>query len=184
MAFGSFFSFCQCRDEIGESSIGKIVSRVRCKRALESSICLFEGEGHAEVELSSRVVVGRNHRGTGRAALVAGSIWFFVSKPFQTHVNQAFNQATQWTPENIKKDPVGYLTWALAEVGKTEDKLQASELSLKTKKNATARALEKHTADQSQYEKLLTEFKEAYTTAARTRSGRPAFATPNSTRCA
>ena len=99
-------------------------------------------------------------------ALVVGGIWFFVSKPFQTHVTQAYNQATQWTPENIKKDPVGYLTWALAEVGKTEDKLQASELSLRTKKNKTERALEKQTADQSQYEKLLTEFKEAYTTAA------------------
>ncbi|MGO9113272.1 MAG: hypothetical protein ACLP9L_28910 [Thermoguttaceae bacterium] len=98
-------------------------------------------------------------------ALVAGGIWFFVSKPFQTNVKQAYNQATQWTPENIKKDPVGYLTWALDEVGKTQDKLQASELSLKTKKNATARALQKQTADQSDYEKLLSEFKEAYTIA-------------------
>lgn len=98
--------------------------------------------------------------------LVGGGIWYFLSKPFQTHLNQAYSQATQWTPENIKKDPVGYLTWALVEVGKTEEKLQASELSLKTKKNATARALEKHTADASQYEKLLTEFKDAYTAAA------------------
>ncbi|MEI8376261.1 MAG: hypothetical protein WCJ35_25860 [Planctomycetota bacterium] len=98
-------------------------------------------------------------------ALVGGGIWYFVSKPFKTHVNQGWDQATKWTPENIKKDPVGYLTCALDEVGKTEDKLKASELSLKTKKNATARALEKHTADKSQYEKLLTEFKEAYTTA-------------------
>ena len=99
-------------------------------------------------------------------ALVAGGIWFFVSKPFQTNVKQAYNQATQWTPENIKKDPVGYLTWALDEVGKTEGKLQASELSLRTKKNATARALEKHTADNSQYEKRLSEFKDAYSKAA------------------
>ena len=98
--------------------------------------------------------------------LVAGGIWYLVSKPFQTHVNQSLTQATQWTAENIKKDPVGYLTWALAEVGKTQDKLQASELSLRTKKNTTARALEKQTADKSQYEKLLGEFKAAYTTAA------------------
>ncbi len=95
-------------------------------------------------------------------ALVLGGIWFFVSKPFQTHVSQAYTQATQWTPENIKKDPVGYLTWALAEVGKTQDKLQASELSLKTKKNATARALGKHTAENSEYAKLLSELKDAY----------------------
>lgn len=98
--------------------------------------------------------------------LIAGGIWYLLSKPFQTHVNQAYLGATQWTAENIKKDPVGYLAWALAEVGKTEDKLQASQLSLKTKQNGTSRALEKHTADQSQYEKLLGEFKDAYTAAA------------------
>ena len=116
--------------------------------------------------------------------LVAGGIWFFVSKPFQTNVKQGWNQATQWTPENIKKDPVGYLTWALDEVGKTEEKLQASELSLKTKKNATSRALEKHTADKSQYENLLTEFKDATTRPRRRRSGRPRFAASSSTRWA
>ena len=97
--------------------------------------------------------------------LLGGGIWYFVSKPFKTHVTQAYEQATQWTPENIKQDPVGYLTWALVEVGKAEGKLQASELSLRTKKNTTSRALKEKTADHSQYEKLLTEFKEAYTTA-------------------
>ena len=99
-------------------------------------------------------------------ALVAGGIWFFVSKPFQTHVKEGWKGATQWTPENIKKDPVGYLGWALDEVGKTQERLQAIELSLRTKKNATARALEKNTADKSDYEKLLTELIGAYKTAA------------------
>jgi hypothetical protein len=94
--------------------------------------------------------------------LIAGGIWYFVSKPFQTHVNQVYDKATQWTPENIKKDPVGYLTWALAEVDKTKDKLDASRLGLATKKNANTRVLKKQSADMSDYENLFKEFKDAY----------------------
>jgi len=37
--------------------------------------------------------------------LVIGGILFFVSKPFNTRVKSATRQATQWTPENIQKDP-------------------------------------------------------------------------------
>jgi hypothetical protein len=83
----------------------------------------------------------------------------------QRVVAKTSTEARQWTPENIKKDQVGYLTWALAEVGKTEDKLRASELSLTTKHNTTRRALERHKADLADYETLLAEFKEAYITA-------------------
>lgn len=98
-------------------------------------------------------------------ALIGGGIWFYLSKPFQTQVKENYRQATEWTPENIKKDPVGYLTWALEEVGKTEQKLEASVLGMKTRKNAVDRALEKHEADNSQYQKLLGDLKEAYRTA-------------------
>jgi chromosome segregation ATPase len=88
-----------------------------------------------------------------------------VSKPFQTEVKEGYRQATEWTAENIQKNPVGYLTWALEEVGKTEQKLQASVLSLKTKKNGAERALERNHADQTEYNKLLDEFKNAYRSA-------------------
>ena len=98
-------------------------------------------------------------------ALVGGGIWYYVSDPFHTHVNQAWKQGTKWTAENIKNDPVGYLTWALDEVVKTEGKLKTSEISLRTEMNKSARALEKQTADKSQYELLLTKLKDAYTTA-------------------
>lgn len=97
--------------------------------------------------------------------LVGGGIWFYVSKPFQTTVKENFRQATEWTPQNIKKDPVGYLTWALDEVAATESKLEASVLGMKTRKNAIDRALDKHQADKSEYEKLLGELKEAYRSA-------------------
>jgi len=94
--------------------------------------------------------------------VVLGGIWFVLSKPFQTQVKETFRQGTEWTPENIQADPVGYLTWAQAETKKTEQKLEASVLSLRTKKNAAARSLEKNKADQADYEKLLAEFKEGY----------------------
>jgi hypothetical protein len=94
--------------------------------------------------------------------LVLGAILFFVSKPFQTRVKQATRQATEWTPENIQKDPVGYLSWALAECGKTEEKLQASRLALKTNRNNAERSLSTHQADQTAYTKLLDEAKSLY----------------------
>jgi hypothetical protein len=98
--------------------------------------------------------------------VVGLAAFFLISKPFQTQVKQQFEQATEWTSENIQKDPVGYLTWALGEVEKTEEKLNASRLSLKTKMNAASRSLEKHLADKTEYGKLLDELKEGFRTAA------------------
>ncbi len=97
--------------------------------------------------------------------LIAGGIWYFVSKPFQTHVNQAMNQATQWTPENIKKDPEGYLTWAVAQVDVTRGKLQAAQLALTKQKIEISNKLEEKSTQKSQCEALMTELKKAYTTA-------------------
>jgi chromosome segregation ATPase len=94
--------------------------------------------------------------------LIGGTIWFLVSKPFHSQVKGAFNQATQWTPENIKSDPVGYLTYALGEVGKTEKKLQASELGLRTRLNETTRPLDTNKAKKADFDKLLSELKAAY----------------------
>ena len=64
--------------------------------------------------------------------IVGGGILFFYSKPFSTKVKEAARQATEWTSENIQKDPVGYLTWAMDECYATEEKLSASKLSMNT----------------------------------------------------
>ncbi|GEM_PF-3191901 len=93
-------------------------------------------------------------------------IFYFVSDPFSTRVDQVASQATEWTPENIQKDPVGYLTWALKETGKTEQQLNASALSLRTKQNQADRQLTAKSADLSNYTKLLEEMKQAYKDAA------------------
>jgi hypothetical protein len=130
---------------------------------------------HSSLQLREPKMYCKSHRRGASAVTVLVSVgvvivlllaaYFLVSKPFQTQVKTGYRQATEWTPENIQKDPVGYLTWALDEVGKTEKTLEASVISLKTKRNAAARALEKHDTEQSQYEKLLGEFKDAYKSA-------------------
>lgn len=94
--------------------------------------------------------------------ILGAGLWYFLSDPFSTRVNEAYKQGTEWTAENIQANPVGYLTWALSEVDKTEDKLEAGIISLKTKKSQADRALSKNTADKTQYETLLVEFKTAY----------------------
>jgi uncharacterized phage infection (PIP) family protein YhgE len=97
--------------------------------------------------------------------LVAVGIWYFVSKPFQTHVNQAVEGATQWTPENIRKDPSGYLTWAIAEVGKTQDKLKTAQLALTTQKIEISKKLDQRSTEMAQCDTLMKELKDAYNTA-------------------
>lgn len=94
--------------------------------------------------------------------LVGGVIFFFVSKPFQTEVRDAYDGATEWTPENIQKNPVGYLSWALRETGNTKQKLEASQLAIRTKLNEAKRSLQKHESEQTGATKLLAEFKAAY----------------------
>ena len=82
-----------------------------------------------------------------------------------------------------QEGPGGYLTWALAEVGKTQDKLQASELSLKTKKNATARAWRSTLPKSRSMRSCCPSSRMPTARPKPTRSGRPAFTAPNSTKC-
>lgn len=103
-------------------------------------------------------------------ALAAGVILYFWSQPFQTRVNEAARQASQWTPENIQKDPVGYLTWAREETGRTEQTLQASTLSLKTKLNEATRQVAANRESLDTYTTLLGEAKSLYREAAATDS--------------
>jgi chromosome segregation ATPase len=88
--------------------------------------------------------------------------WYLVSDTFSTKLDQAFEQGTKWTSENIQADPVGYLTWAMKQTTATEGRLKASQLALKTKQNQANRGLEKTLGDQATYQKLLDEAKAAY----------------------
>lgn len=93
---------------------------------------------------------------------VAGAAFYFFSAPFKTKVNEITRQATKWTPENIQKDPVGYLTWAVSECDQLEDKLDARIIALNTKINQSRREIMEKTSERASFDGLLKELKTAY----------------------
>lgn len=62
--------------------------------------------------------------------LVGAGIWYFVSDPFKTRVDEAWKQGTKWTPEQIAKDPVNYLNYVEAEANTALEKLKASKIAI------------------------------------------------------
>ena len=96
------------------------------------------------------------------AVVVAAGVYYFASDPFRTKVDETVRQKTQWTPENIQKDPVGYLTWATGEMKKSEAGLEARDLELTAKSNAANRELESVTDKLNEYQALLDKLRAAY----------------------
>jgi chromosome segregation ATPase len=64
-------------------------------------------------------------------------------------------QQTKWTPENIKKDPAGYLGWAIAQTDGTKDKLGSAQLALRTQLNQIDDRLSHNKTDVSNFEALI-----------------------------
>lgn len=65
--------------------------------------------------------------------LAAGVALYFISDPFQTRAKQAYKDLSEWTPENIAKDPVMYLNFCEEQTKETLQKLKASEISIAQK---------------------------------------------------
>jgi exonuclease VII large subunit len=63
------------------------------------------------------------------------AVAYFTSDVFSTKVDQAAKQWAKWTPENIQKDPAGYLAFAKTQLEKANDTLEARHIALKTKQN-------------------------------------------------
>jgi chromosome segregation ATPase len=93
--------------------------------------------------------------------LVAGGIWYFVSDPFHQKVKDAITGQTKWTPENIKKDPAGYLSWAIDQASATKDKLGTAQLALQKQLNEINDKLEQNKTKVSQFESLLGDMMDA-----------------------
>ncbi len=68
---------------------------------------------------------------------VAGS--YLASAPFRTNANLQFKQFTEWTPENIAKDPRGYLAWLGAELRRTEEQVIAQQVGVNQRLGALRR---------------------------------------------
>ena len=112
----------------------------------------------------------RNRRGAVAGAviaiivlvLVAGGIWYFVSDPFHQKINDTIKGQTKWTPENIKKDPAGYLSWAIDQTNGTKGKLEAAELPLQKQLNEINDNLADNKAKVTTYEALLNNLMDDY----------------------
>jgi len=67
---------------------------------------------------------------TTRTYRAVGVGAYFVSDVFSTKVHQAAEQLTEWTPENIAKDPKGYLHFCKRQVLQALQNLKASEIAI------------------------------------------------------
>lgn len=66
-------------------------------------------------------------------ATLAGGVLYLQSDVFRTKAGQVYDEWTKWTPENITRDPEGYLTFAGTELEKIKLRLRAHQLHLTTK---------------------------------------------------
>lgn len=102
--------------------------------------------------------------------VAAVGVFYLVSKPFSTQVKEAARQATQWTPENIKQNPTGYLSWAVDECREIEDRLQTAQFSIQTKIKTNERKIGVYEEEFARYAELLDEAKPIYQSSADTDS--------------
>lgn len=94
-------------------------------------------------------------------AVAFGALYLF-SPWVRTKVNQLWVRDLTWSPERIQKDPVGYLTHALAEVQKARDQMEANYISLSKNQREYARLKEQLLLEQQAAKKLLENGKTAY----------------------
>lgn len=70
-------------------------------------------------------------------ATLAGGILYFQSDFFRFKADQTVKDWTEWTPENITKDPKGYLQFAVGELDKIKGQLEAHKLHLNVELDKT-----------------------------------------------
>jgi len=96
-------------------------------------------------------------------AVIGGlGVWYLVSKPFAARVDETTRQATQWTPEQINKNPSGYFSWAIGELTRNVEKLKANALALKIEKAKAERSIAENTTRAESSAKTLDMARAAY----------------------
>ena len=115
----------------------------------------------------------RNQRGMSSgtvigilALLVAvGAGLYFWSDVFRTKADAALRQMSEWTPENIAKDPVNYLNFCEEQTKDALDKLKAAEISVAQRRGKLAAMKEESNKKIGVGDKALTALKTLYRTA-------------------
>ncbi|MEM8883857.1 MAG: hypothetical protein AAGD14_07310 [Planctomycetota bacterium] len=101
------------------------------------------------------------------ALLVIGGVGFYLwSDPFRTKTNEAFKQMSEWTPENIAKDPINYLNFCEEQTNLALEKLKTSEISIAQKRGQLVEMRSEADGKIKVGDKALAELKAAYTAAA------------------
>ena len=67
-------------------------------------------------------------------AIVGFLAAYFGSDVFRTKTNESMKQFSQWTPENIAKDPINYLNFCEEQAKAALQKCKASEIAIAQKK--------------------------------------------------
>ena len=94
--------------------------------------------------------------------VVVGAGAYFLSAPFRTKTQQAYKQFSEWTPENIAKDPVNYLNFAEAQTQAAMEQLKASEISVAMRKSKLEAMKEEAAQKVATGSKVLGELKQLY----------------------
>ncbi|MCH8343346.1 MAG: hypothetical protein IH983_05105 [Planctomycetes bacterium] len=100
--------------------------------------------------------------------VVIGLGAYFLSDVFRTKVGVAYDQFAHWTPENIAKDPAGYLAFCQTETVKTLEELKAREIAVSQNRAGIERMHEDAQEKVVVGTKALGELKQTYRRAAGT----------------
>ncbi len=101
-------------------------------------------------------------------AALAGGVLYFQSDVFRPKMDAAIDAWTKWTPENITKDPEGYLRFALSELEKIEGKLKAHQLKLKVDLDTTTERTKKEMLTVAASTNALVDLKKTYVASEKT----------------
>ena len=95
-------------------------------------------------------------------AVAVFAVAYFTSDVFSTTVDRAAERWSKWTPENIQKDPAGYLAFAKKELEQAKDSLEARQIALKKEQNENKRRHSEAKIQKAKYDKLLLALRSKY----------------------
>jgi len=94
--------------------------------------------------------------------VVVLAIVYFTNPSIKAGYDEKMRQWSEWTPEKIQANPVGYLNFAKGELKKSEEKLKARLIAFRTQKAKFSDKAVKAEAKLRNYAAGLKEAKEKY----------------------
>lgn len=99
------------------------------------------------------------------ALAVIGVAVYFISDPWRTAMKEKFDQFAKWTPENIAKDPKGYLSFCEDKTNEAIQKCKASKIAISGQQGKLEQMRQETEGKLKIGEKALEDLKEQYRTA-------------------